>query len=145
MDILLQELANTNYMTILFDDLDNYVNDGIEYLNDNKLSNSNSITSIIEDIYKVIENFSESEKGNIINKLRTILIGFSEMLKNKDKYIDLINTYKEDHHDMILPNNISILELILLNELVNILINVQEYKNELEEYNSLSNKSVNRL
>lgn len=145
LDILLQELANTNYMTILFDDLDNYVNDGIEYLNDNKLSNSNSITSIIEDIYKVIENFSESEKGNIINKLRTILIGFSEMLKNKDKYIDLINTYKEDHHDMILPNNISILELILLNELVNILINVQEYKNELEEYNSLSNKSVNRL
>ena len=145
LDILLQELANTNYMTILFDDLDNYVNDGIEYLNDNKLSNSNSINSIIEDIYKVIENFSESEKGNIINKLRTILIGFSEMLKNKDKYIDLINTYKEDHHDMILPNNISILELILLNELVNILINVQEYKNELEEYNSLSNKSVNRL
>ena len=145
LDILLQELANTNYMTILFDDLDNYVNDGIEYLNDNKLSNSNSITSIIEDIYKVIENFSESEKGNIINKLRTILIGFSEMLKNKDKYIDLINTYKEEHHDMILPNDISILELILLNELMNILINVQEYKNELEEYNSLSNKSVNRL
>ena len=145
LDILLQELANTNYMTILFDDLDNYVNDGIEYLNDNKLSNSNSITSIIEDIFKVMKEFNEYEKGNIINKLRTILIGFSEMLKNKDKYIDLINTYKEDHHDMILPNNISILELILLNELVNILINVQEYKNELEEYNSLSNKSVNRL
>lgn len=145
LDILLQELANTNYMTILFDDLDNYVNDGIEYLNDNKLSNSNSITSIIEDIYKVIENFSESEKGNIINKLRTILIGFSEMLKNKDKYIDLINTYKEDHHDMILPNNISILELILLNELINILINSQEYKNELEEYNSLSRRSIDRL
>ena len=145
LDILLQELANTNYMTILFDDLDNYVNDGIEYLNDNKLSNSNSITSIIEDIFKVMKEFNEYEKGNIINKLRTILIGFSEMLKNKDKYIDLINTYKEDHHDMILPNDISILELIILNELVNILINVQEYKNELEEYNSLSNKSVNRL
>ena len=46
---------------------------------------------------------------------------------------------------MILPNDISILELILLNELMNILLNVQEYKNDLEEYTSLSNKSVNSL
>ena len=145
LDILLQELANTNYMTILFDDLDNYVNDGIEYLNDNKLSNSNSITSIIEDIYKVIENFSESEKEMIIAEVQGILKKFKEILNNENKHNELIDKYRGEHQDMMLPNDISILELIILNELMNILINVQEYKNELEEYNSLSNKSVNRL
>lgn len=145
LDILLQELASTNYMTILFDDLDNYVNGGIEYLNDNKLSNSNSITSIIEDIYKVIENFSESEKEMIIAEVQGILKKFKEILNNENKHNELIDKYRGEHQDMMLPNDISILELILLNELMNILINVQEYKNELEEYNSLSNKSVNRL
>ena len=146
LDTILQKLANTNYMTILFDDLVNHVNDGIEYLGGNELSNNSSITSIIEDIYKAIGNFSESEKEMIITEIQVILKKFKKMLNNKNKYNKLINKYREeDHHDMILPNDISILELIILNELVNILINVQEYKNELEEYNSLSNKSVNRL
>ena len=66
-------------------------------------------------------------------------------LNDKDEYNKLINKYKGEHQDMMLPNDISILELILLNELMNILLNVQEYKNDLEEYTSLSNKSVNRL
>ena len=132
-------------MTILFDDLSNQVNDGIEYLGGNELSNNSSITSIIEDIYKVIEHFSESEKEIIIAEINDILKNFKEVLNNENKHIDLINKYKEEHQDMILPNNISILELIILNELVNILINVQEYKNELEEYNSLSRRSIDRL
>lgn len=145
LDTILQELANTNYMTILFDDLDNHVNDGIEYLGGNELSDNSSITSIIEDIYKAIGNFSESEKEMIIAEIQVILKKFKKMLNNKNKYNKLINKYREEHQDMILPNDISILELILLNELMNILLNVQEYKNDLEEYTSLSNKSVNKL
>ena len=145
LDTILQKLANTNYMTILFDDLVNHVNDGIEYLGGNELSNNSSITSIIEDIYKAIGNFSESEKEMIITEIQVILKKFKKMLNNKNKYNKLINKYKEEHQNMILPNNISILELIILNELVNILINVQEYKNDLEEYNSLSRRSIDRL
>ena len=109
------------------------------------MKDNSSITSIIEDIYKVIEHFSESEKEIIIAEIQVVLKKFKKMLNNKNKYNKLINKYKEEHQDMILPNNISILELILLNELINILINAQEYKNELEEYNSLSRRSIDRL
>lgn len=109
------------------------------------MKDNSSIISIIEDIYKVIEHFSESEKEIIIAEIKDILKNFKEVLNNENKHIDLINKYKEEHQDMILPNDISILELILLNELINILINAQEYKNELEEYNSLSRRSIDRL
>ena len=86
------------------------------------MKDNSSITSIIEDIYKVIEHFSESEKEIIIAEIKDILKNFKEVLNNENKHIDLINKYKEEHQDMILPNDISILELILLNELINILI-----------------------
>ena len=145
LDVLLQDLANTNYMSILFNDLDDHVNDALKYLVDNELSTYSSITSIIGDIFKVIEKFNESEKASIINKLQKILLNYKMALNDKDEYNKLINKYKGEHQDMMLPNDISILELILLNELMNILLNVQEYKNDLEEYTSLSNKSVNRL
>ncbi len=86
-----------------------------------------------------------SFRKNKITEIQVILKKFKKMLNNKNKYNKLINKYREEHQDMILPNDISILELILLNELMNILLNVQEYKNDLEEYTSLSNKSVNSL
>ncbi|HIU11744.1 MAG TPA: hypothetical protein IAB65_03490 [Candidatus Onthocola stercorigallinarum] len=115
----------------------------VEYIRDNILPD-NFITKVtFHEGLKVIG--YRSFRKNKITEIQVILKKFKKMLNNKNKYNKLINKYREEHQDMILPNDISILELILLNELMNILLNVQEYKNDLEEYTSLSNKSVNRL
>ena len=147
LDLLLRDLLKNDYININYNKLVDDLNESITYLNGKEVNNidNNAILSTILEIERLCKDFNDFNKKSTNNQILNILLKYQEILSNKDEYNKLITKYKEEHQDMMLPNDISILELIILNELMNILINVQEYKNELEEYNSLSNKSVNRL